>query len=245
MNLILFTPAEASKPLPSHDPRAIHLINVLRRRAGDEFDAGLINGPRGRGTLVDVSESELTISFVWREQPPALSPVTLLVGMPRPQTARKILHEATAIGVSVIHFTHSDRGETSYMQSTLWSSGEWQRHLVSGAEQAFCTRLPAVTWARSLAEVIGTLGTNTDALSRYALDNYEATIPLGQSRLENTTGEHHVVLAVGSERGWSKAERCLLRDSGFTLAHLGPRVLRTETAVTAGLAIIHSKLGLM
>lgn len=240
MNLILFTPAEASKPLPCDDPRAVHLLNVLRMRAGDEFDAGLIDGPRGRGTLVDVSGAKLTISFVWREAPPALGPVALIVGMPRPQTARKILHEATAIGVSAIHFTHADRGEASYTQSTLWSSGEWRRHLVSGAEQAFCTRLPNVTWARSLADVISTLGTNTQA--RYALDNYEAASPLGQIHVP---GDHRVILAVGSERGWSKAERSQLRENGFTLAHLGHRVLRTETAVTAGLAIIHSKLGVM
>ncbi|HEY1848006.1 MAG TPA: RsmE family RNA methyltransferase, partial [Opitutaceae bacterium] len=46
-----------------------------------------------------------------------------------------------------------------------------------------------------------------------------------------------LALAFGPERGWSGAERDLLRARGFTLAHLGTRVLRTETAVVAALAI--------
>jgi len=52
-----------------------------------------------------------------------------------------------------------------------------------------------------------------------------------------------VVLALGPERGWSPAERDLLRSEGFALAHLGPRVLRAETAAVAAVAIVKSRLG--
>ena len=76
---------------------------------------------------------------------------------------------------------------------------------------------------------------------RLALDNYEATAPLGEAVLPRGA---HVTLAIGGERGWSAAERSLLRAQGFALAHLGARVLRTETAVTAALAIVRARLGL-
>jgi 16S rRNA U1498 N3-methylase RsmE len=36
-----------------------------------------------------------------------------------------------------------------------------------------------------------------------------------------------------------------LRGAGFAFVHLGPRVLRVETAVTAGVALIKGKRGLM
>jgi 16S rRNA U1498 N3-methylase RsmE len=36
-----------------------------------------------------------------------------------------------------------------------------------------------------------------------------------------------------------------LRAHGFALAHLGPRVLRTETAVTAALALVKAARGSM
>ncbi len=269
MNLLLFTPAEAAAPLPRTDPRATHLLDVLRRQIGDTFDAGLIDGPRGKGTLTAISPTALALTFTWQEQlPPPLDPITLLIGLPRPQTARKILQEATALGVSALHFFPSERGEPSYAQSTLWSSGEWRRHLITGAEQAFCTRLPAVTWTTPLPDLIATLPPASSGAPRIGLDNYESPAPLGRchllddipprSRSESSSTCHplddkssalsastHITLAIGSERGWSPAERDLLRANNFTLAHLGPRVLRAETAVTAAVAIVKARLGLM
>ncbi|MBI5382185.1 MAG: 16S rRNA (uracil(1498)-N(3))-methyltransferase [Opitutae bacterium] len=240
MNLILFTPDEAARPLPVADPRAVHLLTVLRRREGDTFDAGLIDGPRGKGTLVARDHVALTLSFAWGEPPPPLDPITLLVGLPRPQTARKILQEATALGVAAIHFVATEKGEPSYAQSTLWSSGEWRRHALAGAEQAFCTRLPAVSWGRPLAELVAALPPATH--QRIALDNYEASVALGQCPLRDDTA---VALALGPERGWSAQELAVLRAGDFTLAHLGTRVLRSETAAVAAVALLKAKLGRM
>ena len=100
MNLILFESAETGVPLPRTDPRAVHLMDVLRRKPGDTFDAGVTNGPRGKGTVVRVGEQFLELSFAWGPPPLPLEPLCLLVGLPRPQTARKILHEAAALGVT-------------------------------------------------------------------------------------------------------------------------------------------------
>ena len=242
MNLILFQPDEISRPLPRTDPRAIHVLDVLRRNVGQTFDVGIVDGPRGKATLVDVSRGALTLSYRWSLPPPPLDPITLIVGLPRPQTARKILQDATALGISTIHFIRTERGEASYAQSTLWSSGEWHRHLVAGAEQAFCTRLPAVTWTKGLPDVIAILGEGT---GRVALDNYEGTIPLLSYSVEghNPSAPPEVALAIGAERGWTDNERHALRQQGFSFAHLGDRVLRTETAVIAALAILKAKLG--
>lgn len=237
MNLLLFTLVETTAPLSRTDPRAAHILDVLRRQIGDTFDAGIIDGPRGKGTLDAISDQTLTLTFAWASQPPPLDPITLLIGLPRPQTARKILQESTALGVSALHFFSSDRGEPSYAQSTLWSSGEWRRHLVTGAEQAFCTRLPIVTWDQSLTALIEKI---TPEASRITLDNYESPQPLSAAVINNSA-----TLAIGSERGWSPAERDLLRARGFTLAHLGTRVLRAETAATASVAIVKARLGLM
>jgi len=242
VNLILFHPEETAVPLSRSDQRAAHVLEVLRRGIGDTFDVGLVDGPRGKATLIDIGRDTLTFSFRWGLPPPPLDPITLVVGLPRPQTARKILQDATALGISALHFVLTDRTEPSYAQSTLWSSGEWRRHLVSGAEQAFCTRLPQVTWNHVLADALATMA-NTSG--RVALDNYEGVMPLLSYSVSgyNPSAPPDVTLAVGGERGWSDAERHALRQQGFTMAHLGDRVLRTETAVVAALAILKAKLG--
>jgi 16S rRNA (uracil1498-N3)-methyltransferase len=276
MNLILFEAAETATPLPRADPRARHLLDVLRRQPGDTFDAGLVNGPRGKGTLVALGADALTLAFAWGEEPPALPPITLLIGLPRPQTARDLLRDATTLGVAALHFVATEKCEPSYARSTLWTSGEWRRHVLAGAAQAFDTRLPEISWTHTLAEAVACLEPGRkDALpaggTRLALDNYEAAQSLGEcllnpaahaaghgmeAALRVSAGSDMVgcelvsqrgaasapptpvVLAFGPERGWGAGDRALLRAQGFTLAHLGARPLRAETAVVAALAVL-------
>lgn len=240
MNLILFEPAELTAPLPRTDPRAEHILKVLRRQPGDTFDVGLVDGPLGKGTLAAVSAEALTLTFTWGPPPAPADPITLLLGLPRPQTARDILRDATTLGVGALHFVATERSDPNYAAATLWTSGEWRRHCLAGAAQAFATRLPAVTSDRTLATALAALPTTTT--QRLALDNYEATSPLGEWHLRDDTS---VVLALGPERGWGPADRAALRAHGFTLVHLGSRVLRSETAVIAALTLVRAKLGLL
>ncbi|MSU66709.1 MAG: 16S rRNA (uracil(1498)-N(3))-methyltransferase [Opitutus sp.] len=239
VNLILFEAHELAVPLPREDRRAAHILTVLRRGVGDTFDAGLVNGPRGKATLIAIEATTLTLTFHGETVPAQPDPITLIVGLPRPATARDILRETAALGVAAIHFVATEKGEPSYAQSTLWSSDEWRQLLLAGAAQAFDTRIPGVSHGKALAETIAALPMGS---RRIALDNYEAPAALGRLELAK---DSPVVVAIGSERGWSAAERATLRAEGFDLAHLGPRVLRVETATIAAVSIIRAKLGLM
>ncbi len=239
MNLLLFQRAELGWPLPAADPRARHLRTVLRRAVGEEFDLGVIDGPRGKGRVTALpADGSVAFAATLGAEPPPLAPLHLVIGLPRPQTARKILQEGTALGVGALHFVGTGRADPSYAQSTLWSSGEWRTHLVEGAQQAFCTRLPAVTVGPPLAAALAELP--PDAL-RLALDNYEAAAGLADFALP--AAAPRAVLALGPERGWDGADRAALRAAGFTLVHLGPRVLRLETATVAAVAILKARLG--
>ena len=63
-------------------------------------------------------------------------------------------------------------------------------------------------------------------------------LPLKTEHIKcNLIGYTSLVMALGPERGWGPADREALRAAGFTLVHLGTRVLRVETAVVAALAI--------
>ena len=241
MNLILFEPAELAAPLPRTDPRAEHILKVLRRQIGDGFDVGLVDGPLGKATLTAVSADALTLTFTWGPPPAPADPITLLLGLPRPQTARDILRDATTLGVGALHFVATERSDPNYAAATLWTSGEWRRNCLAGAAQAFATRLPVVTSGRSLAAALAALPAPADSpATRLALDNYEAHAPLSECHL---IGDTSVVLALGPERGWGPADRAALRAHGFALVHLGARVLRSETAVVVALTLVRAKLG--
>ena len=229
MNIILFEPGEIGLPLPCKDPRALHILEVLRRREGDLFDAGIVNGPRGKGSVTRVGPDALQFLFEPVSDPPPADLIHLVLALPRPQTARKILNEGASLGVASIRFFPSEKGEPGYGESSLWKSGEWRRRLLDGASQAFDTRLPEVRHDPGLGAALEALPAGC---TRIALDNYEAS-----GRMTPALAARPLAIAFGPERGWSDAERSLLRSGGFALAHLGARVLRTETAVVAAIAI--------
>ena len=231
MNIILFDKQEVDAPIRRDDPRVVHVLNVLRREVGDSTDVGLVDGPRGKAILKSLNEHEVVFDFTWGEEPPALLPIDLIVGLSRPQTSRKILQEATTLGVRSIYFAATQRAEPSYASSRLWKTDEWKRHVRAGVEQAFSTRFPVVKLGVSISDCIESTKSIAD---RFCLDNYEATTNLRDACSQSPS----VVLAVGSERGWTEAERELFRENGFQLAHLGDRPLRTETAVIASVSIV-------
>jgi len=236
MNIILFEESELDRVLPPGDERAVHVLKVLRRKLGDSFDVGVIDGPRGKATLEGVTDAGLELSFKWGEVEPSLLLIDLVVGLSRPQTMRKILNEATTLGVRSIRFVETDRGEPSYGESKVWTTGEWRRHVVAGVAQAFTTRMPTVIWGMSLGAALEEVG---EGDCRLALDHYEATKRLGKA----VNGCDALALAIGSERGWTANERELFRGAGWTLVGMGERVLRTETAVVAAVAVVRELMG--
>lgn len=237
MNLLLFNPEEIHRPLPLADERAVHLQQVLRCTPGQSFDAGLVNGPRGRGTYNSIGPEGLHLTFTWGPETPAADAVTLLLGLPRPQTARDVLRDATTLGVAEMRFVQTEKSDANYGRSSLWQSGDWRRHLLIGAAQAFDTRIPAVRHGERLDQALASLPSSA---TRLALDNYEAATALSAALIP---GDRPVVVALGPERGWGSQDRGLLRAMGFTLVHLGPRVLRLETAVIAALTLVKSARG--
>jgi 16S rRNA (uracil1498-N3)-methyltransferase len=236
VNLVLLDPAEVEAGrLASGDPRTTHVLRTLRRAVGDTFDCGVVDGPRGRATVVSAGADGPALAFAWGLPPPPSREVRLIVGLPRPQTARDILRDATTLGATRIDFVATERSDPSYASSTLWSSGEWRRHCLAGAAQAFDTRLPKVSWTHTLEQVVAE---EAPAGQRVALDNYEAVVPFGRLAFP---GAQPISLALGPERGWGPRDRDLLRARGWTLAGLGDRVLRLETAVSVALGIALSR----
>ena len=241
MNLLLFENSNQRQTLNPEDPRLNHIRKVLKFGAGDTIDVGALNGPRGKATIVEDGPKGMSLQIEWGEVPPPPFPIDLIIGLPRPQAARKILRESTSLGVAAISFFHSDKSEHSYADSKLWNSREWRRHLLNGAEQAFTTHIPDVRHFDSLGAAIEHLDNDRAPEQRLALDLYESTIALPAVKLT----AQRCTLALGADRGWSAAERQILRAAGFILVHLGERVLRTETACVAAVSLVVAGMALM
>lgn len=233
MNLILFDKPFESTRIEAIDSRAKHLIKVLRVRVGSKVFIGFVNGLRARAevSLIE-SDGSVSLQVIGTEPAPMPLPVSLLLGLPRPHTAKRILFEAASMGVKELHFFEAEYSEPSYAKSSLWTTNEWKERIRLGVEQSFGTHIPEVGMHSDLQSVISFFPWQG---VRLVLDNYEAEQKLGQSLGQ---GVSSAVIALGPERGWSKGERDIFRRNSWKLTHLGPHVLRVETACTAAVAVL-------
>ena len=244
MNLILFEAPFEQLNLSADDPRTRHILSVLKIKLGGVFYVGFINGQRALAKIETIDEdSSIVISIIERMPSPPCLPVDLLIGMPRPHTAKRVLFEGACLGVRQMHFFQSEHTEPSYMKSRLWSDENYKERLLLGAEQSFTTHIPEVFVHTNLNEALSHINSSENQVVHLALDNYEAKQGLGLSfknRISSNIQKHevpHIYLAFGSERGWSDSERALLIKKKWEFAHLGNRVLRLEMAVVSAIAI--------
>jgi len=231
---VLITETEAAGGLAADDARATHLRGTVGLGLGGSFHVGLENGPRGLATITALAP-RLTFTIAWEATPQTRLPLTVLIGLPRPQTAKKVLHDLASLGAARIIFFESEKGDPGYLTSSLWKDGEWREHVRKGTEQACSTLVPEVARVPSLAAALALV--EGDAW-KLALDPYEATGTPTADRPARAA-----VLAIGPERGFGAGERAALRAAGFAFAHLGDRILRVEAAALVGGALMLAELG--
>jgi RsmE family RNA methyltransferase len=240
MNIVLCESLSETNRLSQSDDRFEHIVKVLRLTIGDHFLAGEINGHSGLATITQMDRTGLVFSWVPEKDAASLVPVTLVVAQVRPICMKRILREAASFGVSKIIVTGTDTGEKSYRDAKLWSTGEYLSYLVDGAMQSGCTGIGSCLFSGSVDALM-----DMQALGcgdRLVLDN-AASVTDSLSSYAYQGGE--VVVAIGPERGWSMRERLIFAQGGFVSKTLGKRILRTETACAATVAVLLSRMGIV
>jgi len=254
MNLILFEAHELGKVLPRRDERSVHLLKVLHKKAGDTFEAGLLNGGRGSGKIEKVGiDGSISFSFEVEAPPIPRLPIRVGVGFPRPIQIRRLLRDLSSLGVEAVDLFGTELGEKSYRDTKLFDDGGARAALIEGAAQSRDTTIPALGVFPSLTDWLRDRPWEKNQEDPAALSaSRSRAIPLliaadnvrpegAMSRITSTM--RPVVLAIGSERGWTDHERDLLEDAGFLRLSLGSRALRTETACIAAAVLAIEKIG--
>ncbi len=238
--MILFNEYPEKGFIPSSDERAKHIVEILKLKVGDDFRMGIVNQSEGKATIEDIDLNGLTISYEVLSKP-ELYPVTLLCAQVRPICMKRILREAVSLGVDRIILTGSDTGEKSYLSSNLYKTNEYKEYLLDGAMQSCHAGIPQIFFTNTVDGAINTLKDigikEDDESSLIILDNVVGAVPLSTATIKKSA-----VLAIGPERGWSQRERNLFILNGFSPMLLGSRVLRTETACSAGIAVLLSRM---
>ena len=268
MNICLFDKQEINKPLSLKDPRGEHIVKVLHKKEGDEFNAGIIGGKAGKAVITSLALTEekasngktftsgsLEFEFFAETDGKPLNPLIMIIGFPRPIQLKRLLRDMAALGVKEVHLTATELSEKSYLESELATSEAGYKMLLDGTVQAASTHVPLLFRHKSLKECLFFINERLDcqeSLTKIALDNVSVKENLGNF-LKNTelnlkckqNLDALCVAAIGSERGWTENERALLESFGYVRLGMGSRVMRTETASTVSASIILNEMGVL
>jgi 16S rRNA (uracil1498-N3)-methyltransferase len=229
-------PLEPGSPARLEGRAAHYLGRVLRVAVGD--NVVLFNGD-GQDYACTVEQIRKdTVALDVRSRLPAKpeSPlcITVVQAVSRGERMDLTLQKCTELGAAAFQPMWSERVEVRLQGEKLERRLQhWQGVVVAACEQSGRAVVP-------------------DVLAPVALDAWAAR-PTAEARVLLWPGADTslaaaecpggVSLVVGPEGGFSDAEQARLESAGVRPVRLGPRVLRTETAAPAAVAILQSLWG--
>ncbi|MDH3614773.1 MAG: 16S rRNA (uracil(1498)-N(3))-methyltransferase [Gammaproteobacteria bacterium] len=219
--------------------QARYIGRVLRLRIGDQLT--VFNGQGGEFCAHAKSITRNAAILLLGEHSDSGTEsalkMHLVQGISRGERMDFVIQKATELGVKRISPVHTAYGVVKLdAERAAKRRDHWQSVAESACEQAGRTRPPLIDPPMDLNAWFGGRAKqpDTDLILRPF-----ATTPLTSI----TTPATKVCLLIGPEGGFNDSEYDDASVAGFEAVSLGPRILRTETAATAALAVVQSMWG--
>jgi len=221
-----------------------YVARVLRMGAGDRvclFDG---RGVEVEGTIERVSARDVTLGLGARTfvAMPPVAPVTLLQGLPRADRMDLIVQKATELGAGrliPVRTARTAAGQRGRLDRWTRIAREAERQCGRGTSLELSDVVP-------LADALAALGPEY-TLRAMPWEEAAPQAPSLRRLLGPPSGADAasggVALLIGPEGGITPDEAELATGAGFRVTTLGPRILRTETAAIAALAVVQAALG--
>jgi 16S rRNA (uracil1498-N3)-methyltransferase len=213
-----------------------HAIQVLRLKAGASIQLFDGAGREFSAELTQVAKRQALAKLTSEisNHSESFLTVTLLQGISRGERMDFAIQKAVELGVQKIVPVITERcnvqlgGERA---DKRWH--HWQGVLISACEQSGRAVLPQLAPVIDLSSALA----DCDSDCKLVLD------PAADQRFNALAKQSSVSLLIGPEGGLSEAEIMQAKQTGFTALQFGPRILRTETASAAALAIVQANWG--
>lgn len=237
----LYVPPQAFRgdELEFDGERLRHVRTVLRLRPGDELAVTDGAGAEFRVAIERLGRTAGSAVVLERSSPQRESPLrtVLAQAVPRGDRFPLVLEKAVELGVSCILPVLSGRTVPSGVVGEQVVA-RWRRIVEGALAQSGRTWLPElqapVGWPQLVAD------RQLPALRLLLWEKAETGL---QAVLERQAAPADALVAVGPEGSWSPAEVELALQAGFLAVRLGPRILRSETAGIAALAVVQHRWG--
>ena len=223
-----------------------HLVKVLRMRSGARVT--LFNGD-GHDYSAEIEApkpeaAELRILSQHRNDAESPLKITLIQALCRGEKMDWVLEKATELGVHRIIPVQTERSEVQLdAQRAEKRLLHWQRVVISACEQCGRAQLPEVL---PLMNLDARLSVSNMSINRAG--GLAWVLEPGSNRVIHHIAERVLAppgleIAVGPEGGFSERDLAHFSAARFQAVSFGPRILRTETAGIAALAVLQSLWG--
>ncbi|HEU4516874.1 MAG TPA: 16S rRNA (uracil(1498)-N(3))-methyltransferase [Steroidobacteraceae bacterium] len=218
-------------------PAAAHARRVLRLETGDSVTLFNGDGEDYASRIVGFGRGTLEAQVEGRRPARAESPlaVTLVQGLARGERMDLVVQKATELGIAAIVPVVTARSVVRLDRHTRGRKlAHWRGIAVAACEQCGRARIPAIAEPAPLTDYLRASGAGARLL---------LSPDAPQSLAAAARGLRSVEMLVGPEGGLEDGERESALAAGFRACVLGPRVLRSETAAIAALAVLQSVAG--
>lgn len=218
---------------------AEHVTRVLRLGAGDPVTLFNGDGQDYSSVIKELYKGSMTLTVGSAAPARAESPlaITLVQGIARGERMDLVVQKATELGVAAIVPVATARTVVRLdADARAKKLAHWRGVAIAACEQCGRATLPAIAEPGDLASW---LARPPPADTRRVLLSPQAEISLAAA----AAGAKRIEMLVGPEGGLEDAERELALRVGYRACRLGPRVLRSETAAVAALAVLQAMEG--
>ena len=254
--------------LPPNDERTKHIRSHLKKMPGDKVSVGLIRpdgGCRGKASVFELQNGALRLvpHAETMIASPRLPEITLILAVPFPSRLKYLWPVMASFAtVSRIVIVRGKLSNPEFCQSSALRPSVYEPMIEAGMSQGGRTRPIKVdicvedeSISKQLLERLGIVAKNNtddDGIARIFLDcgDENATPPPARDVVIEQCGSKgnnselpSAIIAVGPERGWTDEEADIfVKQCGFKSAMIGSSILRVDTAVVAGLAVVSAAL---
>jgi len=240
-----------------------HLENVLRLRAGETVELRDGQGNAWAGEIARIGKKTVSVRVLGKLDFPLVEPpieITLALGLAKADVMDLVVRQATEMGVAGLAIFRAARSQYTVLgKNAEKKAGRWSKIAGEAVCQCGRTRAPRIAlhedlddFLGSLAPVAGSMASgpgpsagprNSGSLNSSPVPSVSGVLKVfglegekdrGLESLKRSHPSCGVVLAaIGPEGGWEHSEVNKLVSAGFSPVHLGPRILRFETAAVA------------
>jgi 16S rRNA (uracil1498-N3)-methyltransferase len=251
-------------------PEAVaHHVQVLRLRVGDTVTLFNGDGHDYLAELADVQKRRASVTVRSAEARDLELPFAIQLAQALPEGSKMdwIIEKAVELGVTSVQPLAAQRSVVRLSgERADKRQAHWQAVMTAAAEQCGRTRLAGLEplrdfrqWVAAPTAAAGGAGTGGAAAANAGTQTAAMAAPAqrllltpratqslaawARSTASQAAGLPALCLIVGPEGGLTPEEEALALQQGALALSMGPRVLRTETAGMAALAVLASAWG--